>query len=60
MYQKMYDMTTQESARPAIKDGVILTEEWLKRVGFKWHQLDRQPDKHWLLWLGSRPSHDLL
>jgi hypothetical protein len=22
-------------------------------AGFKWHQLDRQPDKHWLLWLGD-------
>ena len=29
-----------------------LTEEWLKGAGFKWHQFDRQPDKHWLLWLG--------
>lgn len=37
-----------------------ITEEWLKSVGFKWHQFDRQPDKHWLLWLGGglkeRPS----
>lgn len=30
-----------------------ITEEWLKANGFKWHQLDRQPDKHWLLWLGG-------
>jgi hypothetical protein len=30
-----------------------ITEGWLKSVGFKWHQFDRQPDKHWLLWLGS-------
>lgn len=30
-----------------------LDEEWLKAVGFKWHQLDRQPQKHWLLWLGA-------
>ncbi len=22
-----------------------ITEEWLKSVGFKWHQFDRQPDK---------------
>ena len=35
-----------------IDDGLI-TEEWLKSVGFRWHQLDRQPDKHWLLWLGG-------
>jgi hypothetical protein len=30
-----------------------ITEDWLKEVGFKWHQLDRLPDKHWLLWLGG-------
>jgi hypothetical protein len=30
-----------------------IDEEWLKSVGFKWHQLDRQPSKHWLLWLGD-------
>lgn len=30
-----------------------LTEEWLSSVGFKWHQLPRQPEKHWLLWLGD-------
>lgn len=29
-----------------------ITAEWLAASGFKWHQLDRQPDKHWLLWLG--------
>lgn len=31
----------------------LLSEDWLKANGFKWHQLDRQPTKHWLLWLGS-------
>jgi hypothetical protein len=30
-----------------------ITEDWLKSVGFKWHQFDRQPDKQWLLWLGG-------
>jgi hypothetical protein len=30
-----------------------ITEDWLKSAGFKWHQLERQPDKHWLLWLGD-------
>lgn len=30
-----------------------ITEDWLKEVGFKWHQLSRQPEKHWLLWLGD-------
>jgi hypothetical protein len=33
-----------------------ITEEWLKSVGFKWHQFDRQPDKQWLLWLGDFTS----
>lgn len=38
-----------------------ITEEWLKDAGFKWHQLDRQPDKHWLLWIGGalKDSHGL-
>lgn len=39
-----------------------ITEEWLKSVGFKWHQLERQPSKHWVLWLGGAlgrmSSHD--
>lgn len=30
----------------------LISEGWLKANGFKWHQFDRQPDKHWLLWLG--------
>lgn len=30
-----------------------ITEDWLKSSGFRWHQMDRQPDKHWLLWLGG-------
>lgn len=29
-----------------------LTEDWLRSVGFRWSQFDRQPDKHWTLWLG--------
>src|SRR5579885_196517 len=32
---------------------VPITEEWLKSIGFRWHQFDRQPDRHWLLWLGG-------
>lgn len=31
----------------------LITAEWLHEIGFRWHQLDRQPDKHWLLWLGN-------
>ena len=30
-----------------------ITEEWLKDVGFKWHELARQGRKHWTLWLGD-------
>lgn len=29
----------------------IISEEWLRASGFKWEQLDRQPSKHWILWL---------
>lgn len=29
-----------------------ITEGWLEQAGFKWHQIERQPSKHWLLWLG--------
>lgn len=39
-------------------DNTPLTEDWLREVGFKWHQHDRQPSKHWLLWLGDAiPDH---
>lgn len=31
----------------------LITEDWLKSIGFKWHQLERQPSKHWLLWVGG-------
>lgn len=31
----------------------LICEEWLKTVGFKWHEFDRQNTKHWLLWLGD-------
>lgn len=30
-----------------------IDETWLRSIGFKWHQFDRQPDKHWLLWIGA-------
>jgi hypothetical protein len=35
-----------------------ITEEWLKSVGFKWHQFDRQPSKQWLLWCGIPNQQD--
>lgn len=36
-----------------IEGNIKLTEDWLRAVGFKWHQFDRQPSKHWLLWIGA-------
>lgn len=30
-----------------------ITEDLLRSWGFKWEQGERQPNKHWLLWLGS-------
>lgn len=39
--------------RPYADADEPITEEWLKSVGFKWHQFDRQTSKHWLLWLGD-------
>jgi hypothetical protein len=30
----------------------LISEPWLVSVGFRWHQLERQPNKHWVLWLG--------
>lgn len=38
---------------PALDGMDLLSEDWLKQSGFRWHQLDRQPTKHWLLWLGA-------
>lgn len=35
-----------------------IAEDWLRAVGFKWHNLERQPDKHWLLWLGGATRGD--
>lgn len=29
-----------------------ITEDWLSAYGFRWHQVDRQPCKQWVLWLG--------
>lgn len=32
---------------------VLISADWLREVGFKWHQFDRQPEKQWLLWIGQ-------
>lgn len=31
--------------------GSPITEDWLRSVGFKWHEIERSPSKHWLLWI---------
>lgn len=43
---------------PAVDTSAPITEAWLRAVGFKWHQLDRQPTRQWLLWL-DRNTEDL-
>ena len=30
-----------------------ITEDWLREAGFRWLQMERQPDRHWLLWIGD-------
>lgn len=34
-------------------DAPRITEDWLRDCGFKWEQHDRQPTKHWVLWIGA-------
>lgn len=38
---------------PELDKQLPITEDWLRSIGFKWHQVERQPEKHWLLWVGS-------
>src|SRR4051812_18995614 len=33
-----------------------ITEDWLRDVGFRYHTLDRAPNRHWLLWCGGQPG----
>ncbi len=35
-----------------LQTAALLTDEWLGNIGFKWHQGERQPTKHWRLFLG--------
>lgn len=30
-----------------------ITDDWLSKIGFKWHRMERQPFRHWVLWLGD-------
>jgi len=48
----MSDTKTSECTQEKFSDEPI-DEDWLKEVGFKWHQFPRQPEKQWLLWLGD-------
>lgn len=32
---------------------VPLDADWLASVGFKWHEVERSPGLHWVLWLGD-------
>jgi hypothetical protein len=36
----------------------LITEGWLASCGFKWHQLECQDQKQWLLWIGSAIEYD--
>jgi hypothetical protein len=40
-------------AAPAKAFPVPITEDWLRSVGFKWHEFERQGSKHWLLWVAG-------
>jgi hypothetical protein len=33
--------------------GGPISEQWLQLAGFKWHHIERQPNRQWVLWLGS-------
>lgn len=41
------------TAPGTITPQICINEDWLREVGFKWAQFDRQPTKQWTLWLGS-------
>lgn len=35
-----------------------ISEDWLKSIGFQWSQIERQPSRHWVLWLATaRADH---
>lgn len=46
-------MTTEIPVVVLPAPDAFITEDWLKSVGFRWHQFNRQPSRHWLLWLGD-------
>lgn len=36
----------------------LITDDWLREIGFRWHQMERQPNKHWVLALGDAVNDD--
>lgn len=36
--------------------GETINHDWLRAVGFKWHELPRSGGKHWVLWFGALHS----
>jgi hypothetical protein len=46
-------MNSDWYTRLAISREDHISEDILRTLGFKWHQLDRQPSKHWILWIGG-------
>lgn len=45
--------TSETNPQSFVVESNPITEEWLKAVGFRWEQFHRQPEKQWVLWLGS-------
>lgn len=43
---------TRDEADTVARLRAPITHEWLGSCGFKWHQHERQPHKHWVLKLG--------
>ena len=44
---------TEQLPDPLGDPSLPIDADWLREIGFRWHQLDRQPDQHWLLWMGD-------
>lgn len=55
--QPITDRPVSQAVTPEGAQGTAerheITEDWLRSVGFKWAQFDRQPQKQWILWLGD-------
>jgi hypothetical protein len=32
---------------------MLISESWLEQAGFRWHEMERDRCRHWLLWLGG-------